>query len=282
MANDRAALRRREHGAGGESLLEVLIAVVIIGLAVGPVLGALLEAVTSSTQHRALATLDTLLRTFATTATSDVEVTHSVPFDDCAATTYPLLSTPSPLNGPAGTAVTVFGTGFHPGVPVSSFAVTVKGQPASVLATQSQAASDDNGNMEVAFSTSGLSPATAPQTVTVGDGQGTSVSVPAGTGLTVTPTGPLVATSPDAGDTMGISKIEYRDPRPAPSRQPAPQPARRSSSRSGSGAREGLRHARPRVARPRVPPGAQDDAPRHGDRHTLRTWPSLRGRHPRP
>jgi hypothetical protein len=54
--------------------LEVLIALVIIALAVGPVFGALLESIAGSAEQRGLAVVNTLLQSFAETAKSGIEL----------------------------------------------------------------------------------------------------------------------------------------------------------------------------------------------------------------
>ena len=58
----------------GETLVEMLIAIVIIGIAVTAILGALLTSMTASTQHRGLAVEDTLLRSYAEQAKQQIEL----------------------------------------------------------------------------------------------------------------------------------------------------------------------------------------------------------------
>jgi hypothetical protein len=52
----------------------MLIAIVVIGIAVTAILGALLTSITASTQHRGLAVEDTLLRSYAEQAKQQIEL----------------------------------------------------------------------------------------------------------------------------------------------------------------------------------------------------------------
>ena len=205
---------RRARDELGDTLIEVLIAVIIIGLAVGPLLGALVEATAGSSEHRALATDDTLLESFAETAKSHVELAASTPgFTGCAST-YRLISKPSSLSTHAGSAVTVFVTGFPKTSPLATFTVAV-GPARATTATpkvvgQSLTRSDSNGNMQITFLVpAGLPP--TPEPITVSDGT-TSVSSTTGSGITVDTGLPLIGRSPDAGYRMGIASVERWHP----------------------------------------------------------------------
>ena len=88
--------RRKE---AGDTLVEVLIALAIIGLVTVPLLTTLGTALSASAQHRHLATLDTLLKSFADTATSELEFappgTGYPSYSACpSASTYSILSPP--------------------------------------------------------------------------------------------------------------------------------------------------------------------------------------------
>src|SRR5579862_2464137 len=165
---------RRACGDAGDTLLEILMALVIIALAVGPILGTLIESAASSAEHRGLAAVDTLLKSFAETATSRLELATGTPatasFTQCA-TTYTLISKPSSMKAHAGSAVTVFVTGFPAG-PLGTFHVTVGGIAATtstpIVASQSQPHST-RGNMQVTFLVPTGLPLTTPQPIKVSD-----------------------------------------------------------------------------------------------------------------
>lgn len=78
----------------GETLIEVLLAVVIIALSVSALLGGLITSITSSAEHRSLAELDTVLKSNADSLKYQVELMQpdtSAWFTDCAsvaATSY--------------------------------------------------------------------------------------------------------------------------------------------------------------------------------------------------
>jgi prepilin-type N-terminal cleavage/methylation domain-containing protein len=172
--------RRRHRDDRGDSLIEVLIAVVIIALAAGPLIGALLESIAASAEHRGLATADTLLKSFAETAVSEIQ-TSPLPGTAYQATTSPsyrLLSNPSKMSGPAGTTVTVFVTGFPS---TSTFAVSVDGKPATLDGVTAY-----TGGARLTFAVPGtLAPSTSPYPITVSAGGSSAVSLP-GTGFQVT------------------------------------------------------------------------------------------------
>ena len=112
-------VRVRVRDERGDSLIEVLFAVVIIALAAGPLIGALLESIAASAEHRGLATADTLLKSFAETAVSEIETSPlpTTAYQVSTTPSYRLLSDPSKMSGPVGTPVTVFVTGFSSAPP---------------------------------------------------------------------------------------------------------------------------------------------------------------------
>jgi prepilin-type N-terminal cleavage/methylation domain-containing protein len=69
-------MRRRRlcRDEAGDTLIEMLIAIAIIGIAVTAILGALLTSITASTQHRGLAVEDTILRSYAEQAKQQIEL----------------------------------------------------------------------------------------------------------------------------------------------------------------------------------------------------------------
>lgn len=70
----------------GDTLIEVLIALVLIALAIVPLLGALTASVTSSAEHRQLAINDTMVKSLANQAIYSIEFSSSSPaaFQTCA------------------------------------------------------------------------------------------------------------------------------------------------------------------------------------------------------
>jgi type II secretory pathway pseudopilin PulG len=114
-------LTKREPLASetGETLIEVLIAVVIFSLSVVALLGALVTSITSSSEHRSLASDDTVLRSFAEAAKYEIQMQPGALFRNCAttyttkpATAYRVVNV-YPSSGPVGTFLTVFGTDFN-------------------------------------------------------------------------------------------------------------------------------------------------------------------------
>jgi type II secretory pathway pseudopilin PulG len=91
------------NSESGDTLIEVLIAVVIIALAASALLGALLTSITSSESHRSLSVDDTVLKSFAEAAKEQIEFGSSPLYTQCAAGYT--LSSPPPV--PAGYTVSV-------------------------------------------------------------------------------------------------------------------------------------------------------------------------------
>ena len=175
---------RRQRGDRGDSLIEVLFAVVIIALAAGPLIGALLESIAASAEHRGLATADTLLKSFAETAVSEIQ-TSPLPgtaYQVSTTPSYRLLSNPSKMSGPVTTVVTVFVTGFPS---TSAFTVSVGGKPAALDGVTQYG----SGDARIAFTIPGTLAASAtPYQITVSATGGSAVSLP-GTGFQVTTPG---------------------------------------------------------------------------------------------
>jgi len=104
----------------GDTLIEVLVAVVVLAFCVVGLLGALTTSITSSSEHRSLASDDTVLRSFAEAAKYDIQLAPGALYQNCAttyatnpATAYRVVNA-YPSSGPVGTALTVFGTDFTP------------------------------------------------------------------------------------------------------------------------------------------------------------------------
>lgn len=182
------------------------MALVIISLCVVAVLGMLATALTSSAEHRSLATIDTVVKSFAETAKYQIQEEQPIPlFNNSCSTSstnppYLLVSRPDPINGPVGTAVTVFGTGFTnhtaPTVEVNSVPIT-----SGVTYTQ-----DSNGDVTINFTipsslTSGTS---GPVTISEGSQLASSVA-----SFTVTSSGSQVPPDPVSGYTIDESDPQY-------------------------------------------------------------------------
>src|SRR5579862_6029681 len=69
--NDAAS--KRVRGEAGDTLVEVLIAIAIIGLTVTALLGGFTTSISASTEHRNLATLDTVLKSYVESATYQLQ-----------------------------------------------------------------------------------------------------------------------------------------------------------------------------------------------------------------
>jgi type II secretory pathway pseudopilin PulG len=96
----------------GETLVEMLIAIVVIGIAVTAILGALLTSITASTQHRGLAVEDTLLRSYAEQAKQQIELpapASSALYQPSCQASYVVNWPPVGLTVPAGYNVTITG-----------------------------------------------------------------------------------------------------------------------------------------------------------------------------
>jgi type II secretory pathway pseudopilin PulG len=194
----------------GDTLVEVLLATLIIAITVSALLGALIQSIGGSVEHRSLATVDTVLRSFAESAKYDIQLQPVVPgvssplFTECA-TSYRVLSSPSPSSGPATTAVTVFGTGYAPNSPLS---VAIGSTP--VTSVTSGATSDSKGDVALAFAVpAGLTPGQA-YPIKVTDAS-TNSATSTGSFLVTSGT-PALTASPLAAYSLGISSIGWWNP----------------------------------------------------------------------
>lgn len=99
----------RRRSEAGVSLVEVLVAVVVLGIAVAGVTTGLASASISSLQHRRLVALDGELRTYAEVISQQVALGGYQPCASVASPYVPSASTwsgpPSGYNAPALTAV---------------------------------------------------------------------------------------------------------------------------------------------------------------------------------
>jgi len=185
---------RPRGGEDGDTLIELLIAIVIIALTVSALLGALITAITSSSEHRSLATIDSLLNTFAQSAEYEVQQAPGL-FQNCTSnpygvgggSPYRIVSAPTPATGPAGTAATLFVSGFVPG---HALTVTVGGA-ASTITSGSQ--TNSNGDQAVTFVIPPLG--LGAQAVVVSDGNATP-----------TPATSFTVTGGSPSSTTGVSQ----------------------------------------------------------------------------
>ncbi len=106
-------LARREvdlhENESGDTLVEVLVAIVIIALTVVALMGTLTTSITSSAEYRSLATVDTVLKNFAEAIKNEVQLAPTPLYSDCA-TSYQVANE-YPTSAVIGAGVTVFATG---------------------------------------------------------------------------------------------------------------------------------------------------------------------------
>ena len=189
----------------GDTLVEIMIAVVIIGIAVAGILGGLAAVLGSSGTHRSLTSLDAIVKGFAETAKYDIQEQPAAQggpkFVACALTSsYVVASVPYPSSGPNGTWVTVFGSGFVAGTTAS---VTIGGQPPGPGTPPSVVA--PNGDVNLTFLVPPL-PA-GPHPIEITDG---SISASAAAAFIVTPLIILDHASGPAGTPVTATLTGFR------------------------------------------------------------------------
>jgi type II secretory pathway pseudopilin PulG len=124
--------RRPVISEKGDTLVELLVALIIISIAVVALIGSLLVSTSSSITNRGVVNLDGILRNFAESARYEIQTRPqdgtNGPRFDCNATSYPIVSDPYPTSGTASvTQVVLFVAGFAAGQPT----VSVNGQAVS-------------------------------------------------------------------------------------------------------------------------------------------------------
>jgi len=183
----RRLCRRLQPSEAGDTLVEVLVAIVIIALTVTALLGALVTAITSSTTEQSLSTVDSVLNSFAQSAQFEIQQANM--FTNCTTTPYRFISSPSPSSGPAGSSATVFVTGFaaSKGLAVT---LTPTGGGGAVPATITSG-STTNGNGDAAVTFTVPNGMTGPQSVSVSDGTATTSPTAFSVGGTVKGTTPV-------------------------------------------------------------------------------------------
>jgi Bacterial Ig-like domain (group 1)/IPT/TIG domain len=71
----------------GDTLVEVLVALLLLGLTATALLGAFATSISASSEHRGLATIDTVLNSFVENATDQIQLSSSPLFQPCQTTT---------------------------------------------------------------------------------------------------------------------------------------------------------------------------------------------------
>lgn len=151
----RADLRKCNPDAG-ETLIEVLVTVIVVGLAVVALLGSLLVSTSSSITHRSVTNLDGILRTVAESARYEIQTRpqdgmNGPRFQPCAQQ-YPVISDPYPDTGIVGTTpVVVFATGFATIPPARNILTVTVGAQTLPPAAVSGATTDPAGNATLMF-----------------------------------------------------------------------------------------------------------------------------------
>ncbi|HVA02369.1 MAG TPA: prepilin-type N-terminal cleavage/methylation domain-containing protein [Acidimicrobiales bacterium] len=182
----------------GDTLIEVLVAIVIIALTVTALLGALVTAITSSTTQQSLSTVDSVLNGFAQSALFEVQ--QSSVFKNCTRTAYRLIGAPTPASGPVGSVSTVFVTGF---AAYHTLTVSlISGATSTPAAITNGSKTDSSGDATVTFTVpNGLAGA---QTVSVSDGMATASPTAFTVGGTVKGTTPV-------GYSIAVDQVQQWD-----------------------------------------------------------------------
>ena len=111
LSRDQPPHRFRYVAESGDTLIEILIALVIIGISVVAIMGALATSVSSSAEYRSLTTVDTVLRSFADAVKYDTEFEPSPTlYADCASN-YQVVDE-YPTQAFVGSSITVFATDY--------------------------------------------------------------------------------------------------------------------------------------------------------------------------
>ena len=95
---------RRSGGERGDTLIEVLVAIAILGIASVALLTAFSTAISASAEHRVLATSNSVVRSAAEAVFSEVEQSSAAAYQECPAS---YASVASSLTSPPGGGVPV-------------------------------------------------------------------------------------------------------------------------------------------------------------------------------
>lgn len=125
---------------GGESLLELLIAIAILGIAVVAVVGSLVTGVLVSDVHRKQTVAGSTLRNYAESVESSVAASTSA-YTSCG--TSAAYATPSGFTAPAGYTASVTAVRYWKGVPTLSFQTTCTSPDSGVQKVSLRVRSND-------------------------------------------------------------------------------------------------------------------------------------------
>lgn len=199
------ARRRTEITDAGDTLIELLLTVAIVGIGVVGLLGGLVTAITSTTAHRGLSVDDAILKSFIEAAKSEIQTGPTPQYANCMtnqaaapATEYHLLGALNPTSGPAGTAFVLFGTGFTPN---SALVARVGAVPATFVRGSS---TDQNGDISASIIVPpGL---LGGQSISIIDAGGVSATSDTQFLVTSVATG---ATPAEAGYSLRVTSMQY-------------------------------------------------------------------------
>lgn len=162
-----AAIRRRLYGErspeAGDTLVEVLVALVVISIAGVALLGGLLTSAGASTIHRNTTNVDAVLQNFAETANADVG--RQLKAGSPCAGSYPITGSPLPNSAPPGAPVTTFATGFAADSPLTASLLPAAGTTPWQVATTSS-----SGSATATFTIPAVVPGSYQLTLTDGSG----------------------------------------------------------------------------------------------------------------
>jgi type II secretory pathway pseudopilin PulG len=99
--------RERRRSEAGDTLIELLIAMAIMTLTGASILGAFVTSINASTQHRQLATINTLLRSYAEVATYQIQLQPSPLYQSCATPSTYTSGTYAMSNLPSSSGFTI-------------------------------------------------------------------------------------------------------------------------------------------------------------------------------
>lgn len=173
---------RRVSPDTGDTLIELLIAMTIISIAVVGLMGGLLGGIASSSTHRSLATLDSVIKSFAESSKFAIQQnTGGVPLYRQCAARYTYSSAPYPRSGGSGTSVTVFATGLTGNSAPSVSLQQVSGATVSVPTVSNVSTTPPSGtfgNDTVTFTLTGGSATSEPYQINITDGNTASTTTP--------------------------------------------------------------------------------------------------------
>ena len=88
VPDSRDSCEERRRAEAGDTLIEVLVAVIVVGLCGVALLLAFSTSITSTSTYRTLAALDTVLRSASETAVSQIQQQAPPQFSSCATPSY--------------------------------------------------------------------------------------------------------------------------------------------------------------------------------------------------